>query len=665
MKRGIRLKLIIMFVLLISIPLALLGGVSYSKSKEVLKENFENSTLEIIRQVDKTITNRLKGLEKSLIQLSYDEKIQKIIHDEENLPEVMKQFENFMKSHDNVLDIYIGMKNQETYSYAVGGFVDNFDPTVRNWYIKAKNENKFIWAEPYEDNTTGKVVLTAAIPIFDKVNNNEFIGVLALDITLNDIGEEINSTKIGNNGYVYILDDESTIIMHPNSELLLKSLKVEDISKALEEKSQGHVEYKWEEDGVKKDKFTAFIKNEELGWNILAAMYIDEIDDDINVLLKWISYIGIGSLLVSILIALLFSKTITKPINSLLRVMEDVKKGDFSVRSNVKSKDELRSLGEGFNVMLESVGSFVSNIKIVSSEVNESSQSLAAISEETSASAEQMNTTIEEIAKGAAEQASDAQRGDQITYELAEKLNELTDNTRRVEESTNQVSEANLEGIKAVEELQNKTNSNEKAIEKIEAAVVELNNNTMTIDSILNTINSISEQTNLLALNASIEAARAGEAGKGFVVVADEIRKLAEGSKISTDEIKKIIFRVQEDSNNTVNTMNNVKIIVGEQSEAVYEVNESFKKISMSVEDIIGKIEFMSDFAEEISNNKGEMVDTMQNISNISQQTAASVEEVTASIEQQSVTVQEVANSADKLSELANKMEQELGKFRV
>ncbi len=665
MKRGIKFKLIIMFVLLISIPLAILGKVSYTRSKEIIKENLKSSTLEIVSQADKTITNYLNTFEKRLVEMSYDENIQQIVVNKENLSEVMEHFAYFMKSQDKVLDIYMGTKDKKLYSHLSGGYEAGFDPTVRPWYISAKEENKFVWVEPYIDKETQELVFTAAIPIFNKANNNEFIGVLALDITLDSLGKEINSTKIGKEGYVYILDNENKIIMHPDSDLLLTYSSVEDIANALEEKSEGYVDYEWEADGKKRDKFAAFIKNEELGWNILAAMYVDEINDDINILFSWISIIGIISLLSAILIAMLFSRTVTRPIDSLLRVMGKVEKGDFSVRSNVKSKDELGALGDGFNKMLESVGNFINNIKVVSSEVNEASYSLAATSEETSASAEQINIAIEEIAKGATEQSGDAQRGEQLTYNLSAKLDELADNTKKVEESTNEVIEANSEGIKMVEELQSKTNSNEKAIEKIEAAVVELNTNTMSINSILDTINSISEQTNLLALNASIEAARAGEAGKGFAVVADEIRKLAEGSKVATDEIKQIISKVQEDSNNTVNRMNEVKSITGEQSTAVYEVNGSFQRISKSVEDITSKIKFMSNYVNEINNDKEEIVSSIQNISNISQETAAGAEEVTASIEQQSATVQEIAGSADKLSELASKMEQELDKFRV
>jgi methyl-accepting chemotaxis protein len=664
MTKQIRFKLTLMFILLITIPLTVLGGVSYSKSKEILKKNLQNSTLQLVKQTEKTITNYLYGFEKSLVEMSYNEKLQNIELNKENLVKLKKDFSNFLKSHEHVLDIYMGTENKKMYSLMYDEFEENFDASERPWYKEAKNQNKFVWTKPYLDKDTNKLIVSGALPLLDKLNN-KFIGVIALDITLQELGKEINAIEIGKKGYVFILDETDKIIIHPNQTFFLKPLENETIIKALKENNEGNVEYIQEEQGSKKYKFAVFTKNKNLGWSILATTYINEINDDTSILLKRIISIGMIFLLGAIFISILFSKTITKPIHSLLRTIEKVKNGNFSVRSNLKSKDELGKLGEGFNVMLESVGCLINSIKSVANEVKESSQILATTSTETSISSKEINTAVEEIAKGASEQANDAEKGAALTCSLSEKFNELEDNIKIAEDATIEVTKLNIEGTKVVDDLDIKANYNEEAIEKIGSAINELNNNVMSIQSILDTINSISDQTNLLALNASIEASKAGEAGKGFAVVAEEIRKLAEESKNSANDIKQVITKIQEESNTTVNMMNEVKTRTKNQTYAVKKVNESFNGISKSVKDIILKINHISNFVKEIHEYKESIVSSINNISSISQEAAAGAEQVTASIIQQSYVVQEVANSGEKLSELANKMDSELNKFKV
>ena len=167
---------------------------------------------------------------------------------------------------------------------------------------------------------------------------------------------------------------------------------------------------------------------------------------------------------------------------------------------------------------------------------------------------------------------------------------------------------ANQSGVVAVKNLIEKTDLNNEFIGRAEKAIEALNVKSSNIGSILATITSIADQTNLLALNASIEAARAGDAGRGFAVVADEIRKLAEGSGVATSQIRQIVEELQGESNNTVAIMNEVKLVIGEQTHAVSDVNTVFKQINESISIITNQINDVNYSIDDISRDKDEIV---------------------------------------------------------
>jgi methyl-accepting chemotaxis protein len=664
-KSSIKFKLISMFIVLITIPVLISGMASYVKANNILKENLEESTLETVVQTKQAIENYIKAFEQSASQMARDPNVQQINSNPDFLPWMTASFKAYMEAHKDVQAIYVGTKDKEMLLYPKQELPEGYDPTSRPWYKIAMEKKVVSWTEAYVDATTKKSIISVAIPVTNSFENNEFVGVLAMDISLDMLSKNTNNVIIGKNGYLTILDGNKNTLTSKNSELVGKPMPIEAVVSALDSEEEGNVEYIWEESGVNKSKFSSFTKIKSLNWTIMATMYMDEIREDTSSMITNNLLIGLGCLIIVIIIAVLFSNTIIKPIKILLVYMDKIKNGDFSVRIKIKSNDEIGQFASGFNTMIEDVGNLIKNIQIVSDEVNSSSQTLAATSEEASASGETVTKAVEEIAIGASEQASEAQNGVELTAKLSDKINELQVSTTKMLTGTEEVDKVNLKGVRVVSELKGKNELNEKSIIKIETAILELDKKAKNITNMLGTISSIAQQTNLLALNASIEAARAGEAGKGFAVVADEIRKLAEGSSDATKEINEIVNGIQSESSKTVEIMKEVKNISNQQSDAVDEVNDSFGHISSSIKDITENIKNFSKFVREVNNDKDSIIDAINNISSVSEQTAAASEEVTASMEQQGLAMQDVSTAAEKLNEQVLKLNGEIGKFKI
>ena len=662
---GIRAKLIVMFIILITVPLVALGAFSYIKSVAILEDNLKTSSLQLVKQTKDAINNFMKGYEESAKQMSYDPNVQQILNNPESIEWMMQSFKSYIEGHEEVKNIYIGTKNKDMYIYPETNISDDFDPTKRPWYIKAINKNDVIWTEPYIDDDTKKLVISVAMPVYDSFDNKELVGVLAIDLSLDTLSKKMNEIKVGKRGYPVLLNKENKVMTHKNSELIDQLLPVEKINKAIEKENEGYVDYVFEEDGEKHEKFGVFTKIDKLDWTILVTMYVDEIAEDANSILYTTVIFGTIALVIASIISLIFSGRLTKYFSKLLENIEEMKKGNFTVRNNIQTKDEVGRLADGFNLMIEEVGDLIRKVQTLSTEVSTSAQGLAATSEETSASAEEVTRTVEEIARGATEQASESEKGASLTGNLSIKFNQLTDNTKDMLVSSKEVMEANLNGVKLMEGLQEKTKLNSEATSKIENAIIKLDSKTKHIGNILETISSISEQTNLLALNASIEAARAGEHGKGFAIVADEIRKLAEDSREAANEINEIVLNIQSDSDNTVEIMKEVKERSLEQSHAVNEANNSFGIISKSIDKISSKIKSINEFVIVMDDDKNEIVSSIENISAVSEETAASSEEVSASMQQQSMAIEEVARAAEKLNELSSYLNDEIAKFEI
>lgn len=364
----------------------------------------------------------------------------------------------------------------------------------------------------------------------------------------------------------------------------------------------------------------------------------------------------------------LFSKGFTANIGRLADSAESISRGDLTrdvVIRTSKFPDETNELAGLINLMVQNLRDLVGHIKRTSGQLSESAREINSTALEINASTEEVAHAIESISRGAESQAEMVEKTSNSIREMAIAIDLVATRARETAKTARETSlTAQRGGSLASDSLERMKDFFDNQ-EKIASQFAAFNIKLQKVGKIADFIGDVARQTNLLALNASIEAARAGEYGKGFVVVAEEVRKLADGSAHSASDINEMIENLREESRHVQEVILESSRTIKEGKKNIDTTASAFQEIVRTVLETERKASSIADLAQMQLEGSEKMVKSVDEIAKVADDNAASTEQVSAATEQQLAAMQDMALATKELTQLAQELLTVVERFQV
>lgn len=526
------------------------------------------------------------------------------------------------------------------------------------------------------------------------------ISVISLYVTKNNLEKEMQNTLhiVANNLASYCVENEITAINAGNYYEYLDSLKNQNIEMAIiaegvpsttsikndndyrirevefekdivadrdELLENGfYDEYVVIDDKVYYGYYVPIVSNGEIKAVAFAGELQDNITDATRSIVVTFVTIAILLVIVFAVVALLFSRGLSKSFDTIGKNVNALSRGLLSKQKESRSAiKEMNNLLAETGAMQRNLSSTIGKVKGVSQNLANNVEDVTKLSESSAHRAKQITSVMEELSQSTIGMAENVQDIDTQMMEIGACIGEISENVEHLSESAENILRTNNEAKINMNDIMENSRRSVSAVDNITLQIKQTNDAIMEIGGAVNLILEISEQTNLLSLNASIEAARAGANGKGFAVVAEEIRRLSEQSAEGAEMIKNLAREITEKSQKSVGLADQVNSLIRQEQESVAKTQLKYEELSRDIDESVVEIKSIAEKTDNLTSHKGRVINNVQALSSISQKNAESSEAVSKNVLEIITEVQEVNENCEKINNMAGELKESVSYF--
>lgn len=680
--KSVGMKLFFIFFLCIVILVSVTGFFSYSKSKGIIKDKMAGATKQTIQQAGDKMDLVFRNYESMTFDILTDSEMignlsayyskSKEVDKFTSYSKVLDKLTKKIHGKNGLTNIHILPADPQLKPITTAFTFEEPEKYVKEpWFNKIVKANGVaVWLDTKIRGYTDSDKSTFAVGLLLKSDSGaEFVLLMEIDTSVLISG--IDQIKISDSAEMVILNEQNTLMISTKKQkaeeifhvpTIVDKAKIEALDangnkiSSSESKTQ---------DVDEKSQLVVYKHMASSGWIVEAVAPVSELVQETKQIFNATLIIALIAMLVACAAGFFVARMIGRPLIILRNLMKEGEQGNLTVRTQHNSKDEIGQLSFSFNQMMEQITRLVQQTNQSARDVLATAGELLNSSNLTATSAREIAIATEEIANGASSLATEAERGNGLTHEISLQMKHVVEANANMGVSANEVQNASRQGTFYMAELTTKTTLTEDMTRTIFENVGRLKESTSSIRKILDVLNDMTKQTNILSLNAAIEAARAGTAGKGFMVVADEIRKLAEQSKQSIGIVGKITDTIQMEIGETVAALSESYPVFQEQIKSVKEAELIFKQVQTHMSGFVEQLSAVTDSILLLDESQNVLTEAMTNVSAVSEEASATSEEVASLSNEQLSISQGIVKLSEKLAGLSHSLQDSLSKFRV